>query len=253
MTARPRYFEPSKDVGLVYRFLFTNLRRLLPAAIIVSGVYLLVEMIFPAPFPQMDVRTPDPVEWREFLLPFVGVYLGFLPLLTASLSLVVFDMLKNDRYRPRAYLDRIWERLLPLVGVVAASSLIVSLPAIFAFSLPPQIASLLLLFAALLLSLGPFLFMFAPLMVLVEGRGVLESLKGSVMLAKKAFVGLVIFSIFLFLAFFALSIPIIMVPLLPWLSFLAPVAALVLHIAQISLSAALHAFAYVRLSADRPF
>lgn len=234
MTAARPTFDMKKDPALIYQFLIKNRRAVAPASLVAGGLFIGISMIFPTPELFMEAETLPLQDFVGLLMKVLGLYLGLLPFLTAGVSLVVFDVLKHGRYRPRYYMDRIWERLLPLIAVTLVNAVVVGLLMVLAFGIPGYIAW--------------FLLMFAPLLVLVEGRGVFDSLKGSVKLAARNFLGLVGLSILLFVPVVFISVALFVLTAglgQPLLLFVMVLAWLVV---QIAVSAALHTFTYLRLS-----
>lgn len=234
MIAKQPVFDMKKDPALVYRFLFTNWRLLAPASLVASGLFIGVAMIFPTPELFMEPSELSNAELLRFIVTIFGLYLGLIPFLTACLSLVFFDVLKEGRYRPRAYLARIWDRLLPLLAVVVINAVIIGLLSVLAFAIPGYIAW--------------FLLMFAPILVLVEGRDTLGSLKASVKLASRGFFGLVGFSILLFVPVVFITVALFMLAASLGNPLLLLVLVLFWLVIQLAVSAALHTFSYLRLA-----
>lgn len=181
------------DIRVIYTAAWRYRLPLFRMVIVASLVFVGMGMIFP--FPSTEQLTEDNLlAWAQQAFWTVLVLQSLImPLLIAVTSLGLLDVLRSGSFRPRLYLDRLWDRLLPLSAVLLISAIAVGVGYQFLY-IPGYILS--------------FFVMYAPLLVIIDGRRVGESLKLSFAAVGRNFWQIIFISIAVFMPVMVVSLAI---------------------------------------------
>ncbi len=224
------------DIRVIFTAAWRYRMPLVRMVVIASLVFVALGTIFPFPSTE-QVTEENLLAWIQQAFWVVLVLQALaMPFLVAVTSLGLLDVMRSGHYRPRFYLSRLWDRLLPLTAVLVISAVIVGVGYQF-FVLPGYILS--------------FFVMYAPMLVLVDGHRVGESLKLSFAVVGRNFwpILLIMFAVFLPVVTVSLGLSGV---LAASTGALQVVLTFVITALNIALATSFHALTYMRLFPHRP-
>ncbi len=221
------------DVGVILRATWRYRQPLFKMCSVAAVAYIIVSLIFPIQFQPDESKPVELGELLGALDPFMGLYFLAQPFLIAVLSLGLHDVMTSGRYRPRAYLQRLWDRLLPLTGVLLLSFVAIYFAGRIFLIIPSFVLS--------------FLLMFAPLAVLIDGAGIRESLGLSLRRAGGNFWSLLFIAVGAMLPVVVLQLMILMLSAATGSAMLLLLGMAVGMVVNLAVSTSIHTLAYMRL------